>query len=590
MHPFATITSTIARTAARTCVRPPVGALLAALAASAGTAAAQVRPTAATVPAAVHVSEARPHVERAQASFERRRRRMLPRSRGSGGCDVRIGRFCYWYSTEDPAGPPEPARIGAARRHLLATLDSAATADPTDDLVAGQRVRYWLEAGAPDTALAAARACKGTGWWCAALRGWALHEAGDAAGAGAAFDSALAAMPGDVRCAWRDLSLLLAGEARKRYAHLGCAEREAVERRFWWLATPFFSRGGNDRRNEHFARRAMALLARESATTYDSRWGDDMEELLLRYGWAERWSRRELTAANQDHGASVVGHEPMPAHQWVADARLLEDPSQATAQDWAPYDPQARERFAAPEARLLVGLDARATSFRRGDSMLVVTTFARPREARLDRARASVATVREDAAPTLVTPALDSAGGVATTLVRDVPHLVSVEMLGDSGAAARVRFAVSPPAGAPGQLALSGLLPYRPERDADTTFDDAVRLALRGSATAAPERLGIYWEVYGLAQGRHPLETSLSIVGERAGWLERAWRRVRGRAAGAPVNLHWTDLPLVRDERAGRSIALELPALEPGRYTLQLCVRASDRRAACAYEGLDVTR
>lgn len=586
MHPFATTT------------RPPAAVLLAlvaavagAIAATARTATAQVHPaSAAEVTPARSTSEARARVERAQEGFERRRRWMLPRSHGGGRCDVRIGRYCYWYDAGTPTGPVEPERIAEARRRLLALLDSAAAADPADDLVAGQRVRYWLEAGAPDTALAAARGCAATPWWCAALRGWALHEAGDAAGAGAAFDSGLAAMPDEERCAWNDVSSLLDGDARKRYERLDCAGRAALEHRFWWLATPFFSRGGNDRRNEHFARRALARLARESATTYDARWGHDMEELLLRYGWADRWSRRDPSPGLQQRGVSVIGHEPAPAHQWTADARLLDAPWEATRDDWEPDAPDAPERYAAPEARLLVALDAAAAIFQRGDSMLVVTTFARPREARLDAARANVVFAREEASPTVVPSTPDASGGVATALVHQAPHLVSVELLADSGAAARARFAVSPLAGGRGSLALSDLLPYRPERDADTTFDDAVRLALRGTATVAPGRLGIYWEVYGLGDGRHPLETSLAIVAEREGWLSRAWRRVRGRSQLAPVNLRWTDLPLASGGRARRAVAIELPPLEPGHYELELHVRDADGRSATTSRWLTVRR
>ncbi|HEY0970534.1 MAG TPA: hypothetical protein VGE02_06115 [Gemmatimonadales bacterium] len=501
-----------------------------------------------------------------------------------------VGRYCYWYDPQAPAGPEEPERVARARRRLLATLDSAADADPTDDLVAGQRVRYWLEAAATDTALAAARACAGTPWWCAALRGWVLHESGDAAAAGAVFDSALAAMPEPERCAWSDVSLLLENEVRDRYERLECGARADLEHRFWWLATPFFSRGGNDRRNEHFARRTLAHLARQSPTAYESRWGDDMEELLLRYGWAERWSRRESAPGVQQHSVSVIGHESAPTHRWTSDARLLDAPYAATSTDWEPDAPDARERFATPSARLLSDLDAASSVFLRGDSMLVVTTFAWPSVERLSSASSSVVLAREDVAPT-VTPALeDSTGGVALTIVPGEPHLVSIELLADSGLAARARYALSPPARAAGVVALSDLLPFRPEGDADVTFEDAARLALRGSRVVAPARLGVYWELHGLGAGRHPLEMSLSMVAEREGWLTRAWRRLSGRSRAAPPDLRWADLPLVTGDRVGRSVMIELPALEPGRYELQLCARGSGAARACAVRALTIVR
>src|SRR5688572_19278510 len=83
----------------------------------------------------------------AQARFERRRRALLPVSRlADGRCDVRIGRFCYWYEEGAPSGPPEPARVGEERRRLLGVLDALAVRLPADSWLVGQRVRYRLEA------------------------------------------------------------------------------------------------------------------------------------------------------------------------------------------------------------------------------------------------------------------------------------------------------------------------------------------------------------------------------------------------------------------------------------------------------------
>jgi hypothetical protein len=48
-------------------------------------------------------------------------------------------------------------------------------------------------------------------------------------------------MPERDRCRWTDISLLLEGDARKRYDKLDCAERAAFETRFWALLGPCFS-------------------------------------------------------------------------------------------------------------------------------------------------------------------------------------------------------------------------------------------------------------------------------------------------------------------------------------------------------------
>ena len=51
-------------------------------------------------------------------------------------------------------------------------------------------------------------------------------------------------MPEAERCRWNDLSLLLEGDARKRYEKLACAERTAFERRYWNLSRPLWLRVG----------------------------------------------------------------------------------------------------------------------------------------------------------------------------------------------------------------------------------------------------------------------------------------------------------------------------------------------------------
>src|SRR6266571_3255637 len=173
---------------------------------------------------------------RAQATFEGIRRQHLPYGSGHAGgpCDLRIGRFCYWY--DDDRQPPEHAAaetqlIRDARATLLAALDDAGARLPGDEWIAGQRVRYLVEAGRDRAAVGAARECRADGWWCAALVGLALHAAGDFARADSAFDAALRNMPAPERCRWYDLAPLLPDELRHRYERLSCDDRAAFEDR-----------------------------------------------------------------------------------------------------------------------------------------------------------------------------------------------------------------------------------------------------------------------------------------------------------------------------------------------------------------------
>jgi hypothetical protein len=104
--------------------------------------------------------DARKGAVRAQIRFEQVRRYNLPMEFSSVGsvCDARVGRFCQW-NEEDPKTPKEPDRIRNARANLLAALDSAAARSPADDWIAGQRIRYLVEAGRDTAAWRAAQTC-----------------------------------------------------------------------------------------------------------------------------------------------------------------------------------------------------------------------------------------------------------------------------------------------------------------------------------------------------------------------------------------------------------------------------------------------
>ncbi|HEX8391265.1 MAG TPA: hypothetical protein VF665_02815, partial [Longimicrobium sp.] len=149
-----------------------------------------------------------------QAAFERFRAGRLPRVNGLGGggsdeC-TRVGRFCFYFGDDaDVNPPPEPPAVGVRRGQLVRALDSAVARSPRDRWIVGQHVRYLSEAKEHARALAAARDCRADAAWCAALQGFALHEGGRYAEAGAAFDRALALLPEAERRRWTEMDELL---------------------------------------------------------------------------------------------------------------------------------------------------------------------------------------------------------------------------------------------------------------------------------------------------------------------------------------------------------------------------------------------
>jgi hypothetical protein len=221
----------------------------------------------------------------AQHAFETFRRSHLPVDPpGTGHCDERIGRFCYWYDPAPLESPPEREWIAEERSRLLRELAVAHERQPGDDWLVGQRVRYLAEDAALDSAIAVARQCGGSRWWCDALEGFARHLARDFAGADSAFARALDGMPPERRCVWTDLSRVLEGGSDP-YGPGACAGRREVADSIWWLARPLYSRPGNDLRTEHYARHTMATLLERAESVEGTAWAWDMREIIVRYGF-----------------------------------------------------------------------------------------------------------------------------------------------------------------------------------------------------------------------------------------------------------------------------------------------------------------
>ncbi|MDB4890115.1 MAG: hypothetical protein JWL61_1970, partial [Gemmatimonadetes bacterium] len=248
----------------------------------------------------------------AQASFERNRRAHLPfGDRGNGRCDVRLGRYCWWYDEHVPTFPPEEAAIRERRDELIAQLDLAAARYPGDDWLAGMRIHYRVDGRYLAAADSVARECRATAWWCSALAGYAAHAHGDAHRADSAFAVAVSALPTEESCSWRDIGPLLGDDDRDVYEHRSCDERRALEARYWLLSRPQFSTRGNEWQNEFNVRRVLNWLGERAATPHLLSWGRDAAELVLRYGWPTAWSRT-VTSMGSMQEPSIIGHDPSP--------------------------------------------------------------------------------------------------------------------------------------------------------------------------------------------------------------------------------------------------------------------------------------
>jgi hypothetical protein len=520
----------------------------------------------------------------AQRRFERVRRQHLPSTPGSVGnsCDERVGRFCFWHD-EDPPWEPEPEdpRVTQARDRLLGELDAAAVLLPSDEWITGQRIRYLVEVERWEDALEVVHRCGAAPWWCGLLEGFVLHAAGDFAAADSVFGAALAESPEESRCSWSDLTKLLDGDLEPSYRDASCADRLVANHRIWWLADPLYLVPGNERRTEHLARIAVVHIMQDADNAYGIPWGGDNRELTMRYGWTVAWEQVRFGRSSLNMRPEVTGHHAPGSKHFIPPREYVNDASGIMSGEWELEPDRPRTRYAPRYAREFGRLAPQVAVFRRGDSVLVVAAFdvQELREVRASTDSSAVADSSIDVALVLAsdehaTPLVVQARerGEAARLLGRTPHtssLLSVEALyrADSVAARDRYWLAREPDD--GSLRLSDLLLV----DADSlpdTLEEAALLA-RPSATFAPgEIIDVYWEVYGIPSGASGV-VSLTVVKQGKSFFRKAVEFLGLAGGDSPtIRLQWTDAPGVTQRGVGRSVSLQLPQEQDGRYTLRL--------------------
>ena len=512
---------------------------------------------------------------KAQRTFERVRRNRLPVVYGGHPtCDVTIGRMCYWDDNRDPPLPPEPPRIAQERDRLLHALADAAARAPADDWIAGQRVRYQLEASRPADAIQVARACHGTRAWCAALRGLALHAHGNDVEANAAFDSVLAAMPERERCKWTDLSPWLDGDVAKRYHHLDCTARDSLNAQVWWLAQPLAIRPGLDARAEFLSRQTMIHLLEHADNPDGMPWGNDLASLLVRYGWPSSWALEDdgVPRIADPTGRPVIGHEPTPSFDVVPTSRAFEDPTTARVDDWPLTERRAVMRYAPVYVDTLTALTHQVTRFRRGDSMLVVAAYDLDANTAwtADTLRAGLVLA---SSPTAVVAARTAtratAHGAFAAIVPSRPLLMSLEVLAaDARRAARTRYGIAP---VPDSSPLSDILLLVPRDSLRGSLAELLPAARGSDTVTAGDTIGLYWECYAPITPVEPLTVRLRVVPAKRGWAHGVAHALHLASTPTPIALEWTD-PGRPDGAIGRTLRLGLRDLPPGRYSVEISI------------------
>ncbi|MBK6489249.1 MAG: hypothetical protein IPF98_20900 [Gemmatimonadetes bacterium] len=525
-----------------------------------------------------------------QARFEAIRRTNLPRLNlrggGAGRCDEQVGRFCYWYDERDPGAPEEPSTIAEARNTLVSMLDSAYAEFPDDRWTSGQLVRYMTESGRTSDAVRAADRCQVGGWWCPALQGFALHEAGRFASADSAWDRALALMNEAQRCEWRDLKLVLDFQLLRDYRESDCARRETLERRVWWLAQPMLSLQGNDARSEFLSRRLYTVFVEDAPSVYAMGFDDDERELLLRYGWPRAWSQHEVYVQGRGSQRVITGHEPSPAPPMLPVAATVRNPALSDSLGWRGKGlPGVRARYAPEVARRLLPLMHQSAIFRRGDSAMVVMAY----DARGDKALAAAAesgeltaalvlTKGEEADATIVRLPTPGVQGTITARTSWGPMLMSAEVATRKAKTlARARYGMRASDSPGSRVSISDLLLFEPYDGMPRTLEDVLPHASASQVMREGSKVGIYWETYNTNPGGEGIQVAITVAPEEqesGGWLQRGLTALKLVREAQPVSVGLSDVSTRGLGYTPRAVVVDLATLKPGRYLMQLEITA----------------
>ena len=524
------------------------------------------------------------YAKQAQAEFERARREGLGFSSGGATSepDVQFGSIFYWNNNNDVPPRPERAEVGVARKRLLQSLQEAALASPADDWVAGQRVKYSLEAKDMATAVAVITDCKATNWWCAALTGFVKHAQNDAPGAERAFNTALSQMSEAQRCQWQDISPWLKKADSLAYLGKSCADRLTYNSRVFWLGKPFAHVDGNDLRNELLARRTYNTIELSTATVYGP-WKPEFGDSQLRYGWPVAWSTQNTIVTRRgDMVSSTIGHEATPSADFMPSSAALDNPYTATSADY-PFNARYAQMRYSP--RYAPGgfqeLGGQLVRFRRGDSTMLVGAYVLDGKARYERGKTRVALVLEKGPDARVSrivkdgQPLRGAVAVNAGVFRDT-MLASIEVLSETRKfAGRVRTGVTPIE--PDAMVSDLLLLSVRASDAAgaglagiATLESVLTSALGGTDIGDGQSFGVFWEYYGgpgatVTISITPTDTASGF--RRLGSLFRPG----GRDGGASLRI---PDPAQPDGGPGRRLTLTMPEVKPGRYRLALDITA----------------
>jgi tetratricopeptide (TPR) repeat protein len=581
-------------------------ALIVAMLAAPGTGVAQVvSGTPDTVMLGADSSDLLGRARSAQSRYERRRIRHLPLTTVSfaGACDERIGRFCSWYDEGDWYPEPEAPEIEVLRSALLTVLDSAQGRLPGDGWLLGQRVWYHSEAGRWNEALAVAQQCRAVDpWWCEALEGLALHGLQRYVEAEDAFQRSLLLMDPERAQEWRIPVREVDRDARRILDRLPDASNDSIDSalaRLWMLSDPLYLVDGNDRKTEHYARWTVSTLKETARNPFHVRWGSDIEQLTVRFGWEIAW-QRSINRGSLLAADNVIGRKHPERRDYMPSGAAFAAPGQAKHDELLPDKKRPRSLYAPAYAPQLLPMEGQLAVFPRGDRMVVVGTHFLPEDTTVHaehvheipwlepglqedmRDRAGLFLVSSNPAadgPTV--RAKRSAGPIEGVLTLEAPvgsYVVASEVWSPSRRrAGRYREGLERRRVPEDIAALSDLLMLSPTREAPELLEAAIPLSLLRTEIQQGETFAIGWEVSGLGFRPETLAFEVAVDRVDRSLISRVGRFLRLSGEAQHVSLAWEEPGPLQPGPMFHYLDVDLGELDPGHYRVRITLKTAGR-------------
>ncbi len=549
-------------------------------------------------------SAARSRARSLQSRFERHELRHLPRTLVGSipDCDEIIGRFCIFDEgggDRTPRVPREEAEeIVTARNRLLDDLEEVAREIPGDHWVFGQRIRYMFEAGRHAQAMTLARRCAlPDRWRCDAYLGYVLHRHEDIPGAERAFRSALEGMPAEMRAEWTDPGPLLDGDLQRWLSDQ--PDSAAAADRIWRLADPLFLTEGNARWTAHLSRWVYAMSSEEARNPFGLRWGDDLTEIVVRFGWTSGWER-SWPEGGITSSTRVVGRgDPEASRSLPARAVLERDPAGPERVRWEVVEGHARSTHRSPHLDSLGALDAQVGRFWRRDGVVVMGAWMAPRSWAPGRAggrdtaakavRAGLFVEQDGVVAVDVRTEVDAGGAVRLSgraPWADWGVLAMEAWAPETRHARYLRLAMGFREVPPDLFTLSDLMLLEPGAEPEG-MEDMIEVLRPATEASGDEVLGLAFEVYGLRSRSESVGFRAWVEERDAGLLTRVARWLRlGRKEKVVVS--WREGGPDRPGPLFRTFSIRLPELDPGTYDVVIEVSARGRSPLRTRRGFTV--